>query len=151
MTMTAQATLIGRLAKDPEFKSYNNGATKILKITIITNKAIKRGTEWVEQSNTFYADIFGPLAEVLYNNKTLQKGDLVKLDCEIYNTSYEKDGKTIYSNNFKVYDFTRLARPQANRPQNQPSGLQDVPMEYYAQQAEPTGVYTGVVEDDAPF
>ena len=118
MSRTATCFFTGRLAKDPELmvrKRPDGTEFSILKLNIITNSARKVNGEWKEKSHGFFVDLFGPLANTLHQNKTLLKGDLVNLDCDIENNSYEKNGMTIYTNEFKLVDFTRLARAPSNR------------------------------------
>ena len=118
MSRTATCFFTGRLAKDPELivrKRTDGTEFSILKLNIITNSSRKVNGEWKEKSHGFFVDLFGPLANTLYQNKTLAKGDLVNLDCDIENSSYEKNGMTIYSNEFKLVDFTRLVRAPSNR------------------------------------
>ena len=55
--MAMQFTVIGRLAKDPEFKSVND--VKVLKLNVISNEKTKSGTEWRERSDGFYCDLYG--------------------------------------------------------------------------------------------
>ena len=118
MSRTATCFFTGRLAKDPELivRQRTDGTEfSILKLNIITNSSRKVNGEWKEKSHGFFVDLFGPLANTLYQNKTLAKGDLVNLDCDIENSSYEKNGMTIYTNEFKLVDFTRLVRAPSNR------------------------------------
>ena len=118
MSRTATCFFTGRLAKDPELivRQRTDGTEfSILKLNIITNSSRKVNGEWKEKSHGFFVDLFGPLAETLFQNKTLLKGDLVNLDCDIENNSYEKNGMTIYTNEFKLVDFTRLVRAPSNR------------------------------------
>ena len=118
MSRTATCFFTGRLAKDPELvvrKRPDGTEFSILKLNIITNSPRKVNGEWKEKSHGFFVDLFGPLANTLYQNRTLLKGDLVNLDCDIENSSYEKNGMTIYTNEFKLVDFTRLVRAPSNR------------------------------------
>ena len=160
MSRTATCFFTGRLAKDPELmvrKRPDGTEFSILKLNIITNSPRKVNGEWKEKSHGFFVDLFGPLANTLYQNKTLLKGDLVNLDCDIENNSYEKNGMTIYTNEFKLVDFTRLVRAPSNRTATANAN----PMAYadnYSMGPEHTNVpqtsaipNAGPIDQDCPF
>lgn len=115
-----QFTVIGRLAKDPEFKSV--GDVKILKLNVISNEKTKSGTEWKERSDGFYCDLYGPLGETMFNNQTFGKGDLVYIQGRIRNHSYVKNGTTIYRDVYIIDKVERLIsmKNQANRNTSHP-------------------------------
>ena len=150
MSRTATCFFTGRLAKDPELivrKRTDGTEFSILKLNIITNSSRKVNGEWKEKSHGFFVDLFGPLAETLYQNKTLLKGDLVNLDCDIENNSYEKNGMTIYTNEFKLVDFTRLVRAPSNRTATANAN----PMAYVDQTDVPVGFMTANVPNAGPI
>ena len=156
MSRTATCFFTGRLAKDPELivrQRADGTEFSILKLNIITNSSRKVDGEWKEKSHGFFVDLFGPLANTLYQNKTLLKGDLVNLDCDIENNSYEKNGMTIYTNEFKLVDFTRLVRAPSNRTATANAN----PMAYADQTDIPVGFTNAVIpnagpiDDDCPF
>ena len=162
MSRTATCFFTGRLAKDPELivrQRADGTSFSILKINIITNSPRKVNGEWKEKSHGFFVDLFGPLAETLFQNKTLLKGDLVNLDCDIENNSYEKNGMTIYTNEFKLVDFTRLVRAPSNKTATATANAN--PMAY-ADDYSSTPVFAGIpqntvvpspspVDQDCPF
>ena len=115
-----QFTVIGRLAKDPEFKSVND--VKVLKLNVISNEKTKSGTEWKERSDGFYCDLYGPLGETMFNNQTFGKGDLVYIQGRIRNHSYVKNGATIYRDVYIIDKVERLIsmKNQANRNTSHP-------------------------------
>ena len=115
-----QFTVIGRLAKDPEFKSAND--VKVLKLNVISNEKTKSGTEWKERSDGFYCDLYGPLGETMFNNQTFGKGDLVYIQGRIRNHSYVKNGATVYRDVYIIDKVERLIsmKNQANRNTSYP-------------------------------
>ena len=118
--MAMQFTVIGRLAKDPEFKSVND--VKVLKLNVISNEKTKVGTEWKERSDGFYCDLYGPLGETMFNNQTFGKGDLVYIQGRIRNHSYVKNGTTVYRDVYIIDKVERLIsmKNQANRNTSHP-------------------------------
>lgn len=118
--MAMQFSVIGRLAKDPEFKSV--GDVKVLKLNVISNEKTKSGTEWKERSDGFYCDLYGPLGETMFNNQTFGKGDLVYIQGRIRNHSYVKNGTTIYRDVYIIDKVERLIsmKNQANRNTSHP-------------------------------
>lgn len=118
--MAMQFTVIGRLAKDPEFKSVND--VKVLKLNVISNEKTKSGTEWKERSDGFYCDLYGPLGETMFNNQTFGKGDLVYIQGRIRNHSYVKNGTTFYRDVYIIDKIERLIsmKNQANRNNSHP-------------------------------
>ena len=118
--MAMQFSVIGRLAKDPEFKSV--GDVKVLKLNVISNEKTKSGTEWKERSDGFYCDLYGPLGETMFNNQTFGKGDLVYIQGRIRNHSYVKNGTTVYRDVYIIDKVERLIsmKNQANRNTSHP-------------------------------
>lgn len=58
------ATLIGHLTRDAELK-YTPGGMAIGNISIAINRRVKKGQDWVDESNFFDVVIFGKQAESL--------------------------------------------------------------------------------------
>lgn len=58
------ATLIGRLTRDEDLK-YTSGGMAIGTISLAINRKVKKGQEWVDESNFFDVVIFGKQAESL--------------------------------------------------------------------------------------
>lgn len=69
------ATLIGRLTRDEELKYTPSGAA-VGNISIAINRKVKKGQEWVDESNFFDVVFFGKQAEnlKLYLTKGKQVG-----------------------------------------------------------------------------
>ena len=67
-------TLIGRLTRDEELK-YTPGGMAIGNISVAINRKVKKGQEWVDESNFFDVIIFGKQAENL--KQYLTKGKQV--------------------------------------------------------------------------
>ena len=88
-------TFMGRLGADPEHKSFQNGEG-VARLRIAVSKKVKdqEVTTWV----TAYA--YSPFDQIA--QKYLRKGNRVLIAAEYGQRSYEKDGVTQYSHEFKV-------------------------------------------------
>ena len=88
-------TFMGRLGADPEHKQFQNGEG-VARLRIAVSKKIKEQevTTWV----TAYA--YSPFDQIA--QKYLRKGNRVLIAAEYSQRSYEKDGQTQYSHEFRV-------------------------------------------------
>ena len=88
-------TFMGRLGADPEHKSFQNGEG-VARLRIAVSKKVKEHevTTWV----TAYA--YSPFDQIA--QKYLRKGNRVLIAAEYSQRSYEKDGQTQYSHEFRV-------------------------------------------------
>lgn len=68
---------IGHLTRDEELK-YTPGGMAIGNISIAVNRRVKKGQEWVDESNYFDVVIFGKQAESL--QRFLTKGKQIAVD-----------------------------------------------------------------------
>ena len=68
---------IGHLTRDEELK-YTPGGMAIGTISIAVNRRVKKGQEWVDESNYFDVVIFGKQAESL--QRFLTKGKQIAVD-----------------------------------------------------------------------
>ena len=85
------ATISGRLTRDPELK-YTSGGTATLTLSL-ANEWSKKGAsgEWEKQTNFFDVKVWGKIAEWL--SKDLTKGTLVSVQGELRQERWEKDGQ----------------------------------------------------------
>ena len=68
---------IGHLTRDEDL-SYTAGGMAIGKVSLAVNRRVKKGQEWVDESNYFDVVIFGKQAESL--QKFLTKGKQIAVD-----------------------------------------------------------------------
>jgi len=81
--------LCGNVGKDPEIKDA--GTTKIVNLPVATTSRIKKGEEWVDNTQWHNVVFWGKSAE--YVAKTALKGDVITVDGEINYRKYTaKDG-----------------------------------------------------------
>lgn len=90
-----RVTLFGRLGNDPDFKLVGNG-TGLLKLRLATSEKIKRGDEWVEETEWHSVTMWGKRAEALA--KHLKKGGKVLIEGRLKTSEYDdRDGNKRYS------------------------------------------------------
>jgi single-strand DNA-binding protein len=94
--MINKVVLIGRLGKDPEVRSLENGAT-VARITVATSDAYKdKEGNWQEQ--TEWHDVVGWRDLANRMEKQLKKGSLVYIEGKLTHRKWEdKDGNTRYT------------------------------------------------------
>ena len=81
--------LCGNVGKDPEIKDA--GTTKIVNLPVATTSRIKKGEEWVDNTQWHNVVFWGKSAE--YVAKTALKGDVITVSGEINYREYtNKDG-----------------------------------------------------------
>jgi single-strand DNA-binding protein len=95
MSGVNKVTILGRLGKDPEMKSFNNG-NSVANFSIATSEEWKDKTTGEKKSNTEWHNIvaYTPFAEIV--SKYLNKGDQVYIEGKLKTRSWEKDGVTRY-------------------------------------------------------
>lgn len=93
--MLNDVNLIGRVGKDPEFKTINN--ITIAKFALATSKKFfdKKTNQKKEQTEWHNIVVFGKLAELV--NKYCSKGRLIYVKGEIKYSNYDnKEGQKCY-------------------------------------------------------
>jgi single-strand DNA-binding protein len=90
--------LVARLTKDPELKHGSNGKA-ICKISVAVQRDYK-GADGKYQSDFFNLTAFEKKAEIIASY--LRKGSKALFDCTVQNNNYEKEGKTVYNNEFYI-------------------------------------------------
>lgn len=97
-----KAILIGRLGKDPEFKTIGSKETPMAKFSIATNS---RG-----QSEWHNIVVWGKAAEIC--DKYLKKGAQISLDGEIKTNSWESEGVKKYMTEIHTYNINMLGKSE---------------------------------------
>ncbi len=94
--MVNKVILIGRLGRDPEFRSTPSG-TNVAKFSLATDRNWRNNDgEWQQETEWHRIVVFGKRAEFVRNN--LAKGRLVYVEGRIHYDSYtDKDGIKKYT------------------------------------------------------
>lgn len=89
--MSAQITLTGRIANDPEMRFTQSG-TAITRFTVATSRRRKNGDQWEDVDTTFWTcTAWDQLAEQVMEH--LKKGQAVVVSGQAYQANWEKDGE----------------------------------------------------------
>ncbi len=121
--------LIGRIGKDPDIFTFENGNKK-LSFTVATNESYKdRSGQWVEQTEWHNVVGYGYLPD-----KNLIKGDLVYVEGKIKTRKWQdKDGNDRYTTEIvadKINVLLKAGSSDSNAPANNANAgaaPQDVP------------------------
>lgn len=88
--MINKVELIGRVGRDPEYKTFKNGS--VLNVALATNKSVRnKDGEYEDRTEWHDVQIWGKKAENLSDK--IKKGDLLRIEGEItYNEYEDKNG-----------------------------------------------------------
>ncbi len=116
--MINNVQLIGRLGKDPETRTAQNGTT-ITKFTVATSEKYKdkQSGEMKEVTEWNNCVTFGKLADI--SGQYLTKGKLVYVSGKLKTDKYEKDGTTRYFTNIVVNEMKMLGGKSDGAQSNQ--------------------------------
>lgn len=111
--MLNSVQIIGRVGKEPELRSAGN--TNIANLSIgVTKKWTKDGQKQ-EKTAWIPVTFFGKTVEVIQNY--VKKGDLLYVEGEWDNSSYDKDGETRYVTKLVGNKLTMLGSGQKQETQ----------------------------------
>lgn len=94
--MINKVQLLGRVGKDPETRSFDNG--DVTSFSVATSKSYRKNDEWIEQTEWHNINAWGKLSE---KAATIKKGDLVWVEGELSTRKYDKEGQTHYNTSIK--------------------------------------------------
>lgn len=114
---------IGRLTKDVDLR-YSQAGTAVARFSIAINRPFKNqnGEQEVDFINCI---AFGKRAETIA--QYVKKGHRIGITGSVQTGSYEKEGRTIYTTDINVSDFTFLEsrqQPKQQRIDNMNKNLQ---------------------------
>ncbi|MFE8919336.1 single-stranded DNA-binding protein [Staphylococcus pasteuri] len=114
--MLNRVVLVGRLTKDPEFRTTPNGVS-VATFTLAVNRNFKN-KNGEQQADFINVVVFRQQAENV--NNYLKKGNLAGVDGRIQSRSYEnKDGQRVYVTEV-LADSVQFLEPKNNQSNNQP-------------------------------
>jgi single-strand DNA-binding protein len=147
MTGLNKVLLIGRIGKDPDIFTFENGNKK-MSLTVATNENYRdrNSNEWIEQTEWHNVVGYGYLPE-----KNLVKGDLVYVEGKIKTRKWQdKDGNDRYT--------TEIVAEKINLLMKAGAGSQDYNKQPNTPQASPEEIKKGLSNDstantdnDLPF
>ncbi|MEJ7419781.1 single-stranded DNA-binding protein [Staphylococcus warneri] len=113
--MLNRVVLVGRLTKDPEFRTTQNGVS-VATFTLAVNRSFKN-KNGEQQADFINVVVFRQQAEKV--NNYLSKGNLAGVDGRIQSRSYEnKEGQRIYVTEV-LADSVQFLEPKSNQSNNQ--------------------------------
>lgn len=114
--MINRVVLVGRLTKDPEFRTAQNGVS-VATFTLEVNRNFKN-KNGEQQADFINVVVFRQQAENV--NNYLSKGNLAGVDGRIQSRSYEnKEGQRVYVTEV-LADSVQFLEPKNNQSNNQP-------------------------------
>jgi single-strand DNA-binding protein len=119
MSGVNKVILIGRLGKDPEIRTFENGGM-IANFTMATSETYKDRTTGEKKEITEWHNISigrPQLAEVA--QKYLHKGDMLYVEGKLRTRSWEKEGQTRYITEVLVDNFTMLSPKKTGSAPNE--------------------------------
>lgn len=122
--MLNRVVLVGRLTKDPEFRTTQNGVN-VATFTLAVNRNFKN-KNGEQQADFINVVVFRQQAENV--NNYLSKGNLAGVDGRIQSRSYEnKEGQRVYVTEV-VADSVQFLEPKnSNQQNNQPQQQRQAP------------------------
>lgn len=127
--------LIGRLGADPEIR-YTNEGTAVANFRLATNRPVKRGDQWEEETDWHRVVVWGRQAEVC--SQYLGKGRLVFVEGALRTRSWEdQDGNKRWVTEVHAKDVQML---------DSKGDRQDAPVSDLEPPLPPV-----IDEDDVPF
>lgn len=154
--MSAKGIFVGRIASlnYEEVNTRNGGVTPKLTIQIITDDSYKDNSgNWVEKSSSFFLTDWGPRAQKINENNTLEKGFGLYAECKLTTNAVTKNGNTQYYSDISLQDFQITSRPKSwhDRRNNSPaSNTQQLP-QATQQGVLPINPNDQPSDDDIPF
>lgn len=113
--MLNRVVLVGRLTKDPEFRTTQNGVS-VATFTLAVNRNFKN-KNGEQQADFINVVVFRQQAENV--NNYLTKGNLAGVDGRIQSRSYEnKEGQRVYVTEV-LADSVQFLEPKNNQSNNQ--------------------------------
>ena len=112
-----RAIISGNLGQKPEVRQANSG-TAVCNFSVATNHRVKKGDEWVDQTDWHRIVVFGKQAENC--EKYLDKGSKVIVEGRIQNRSYDdKEGNQRKTTEIVANNVEFLTRPENGVSQQQ--------------------------------
>lgn len=138
-----KVVIVGRLTKDcgadqDSFKYLQNG-TCVAKVSIATNRSVKRGDQWVEDVSYFDVTIWGKTAENL--KPYLTRGKQIAVDgflkqerWQDQQTGAQRSRITVIAENVQLLGGKDNSQPQQNNNEQNYGGFRPRPQPQYETQ-----------------
>ncbi|MDR1926945.1 MAG: single-stranded DNA-binding protein [Endomicrobium sp.] len=121
--MKNQVSLIGRLGKDPELVTFENGG-KIVNLSIAVDDSYKKDGEKIKQSYWINLVGNGNVADVI--TKYFVKGDQIAVTGKLKVRDYEKDGEKRFVTEVVIQSVVFEASITAHKAATEESSNEEV-------------------------
>lgn len=145
--MINKVTLIGRVGKDPEFRT-TAGGTAMAKFSLATTETRKdKDGQKIEETSWHRCIAWSGLAEIIRDY--VHKGSLLYVEGRISYGSYDKDGTKVYTTDIVVNELKMLGGKDKGESSSgsAPQPANDPP----ARREPAAGTGGGFEDDDLPF
>ena len=99
----------GRLVRNPEIKQIKNGSL-MASFTLAVRRTYKDKETGAYGADFLEFKAFDATANVI--DAYFTKGSLIEIEASVSNNNYQKDGKTVYKNDFVANRVNILHQPQ---------------------------------------
>lgn len=129
--MVNKVILVGNAGADPEVRTVGEGdrPAKVARLRMATTKSFKKSDGERASETTWHTVTFWRgLADVV--GTYVKKGQMLYVEGEIKNGSYEKDGVTVYTTEIVASDMKMLgSKPagESGKEEAQEGGTDDLP------------------------
>ena len=152
MASLNKVILIGRLGKDPEITTFDNGNRKISATLATSERYRDRDNNWVEQTDWHNLVVWGNLAnDIAEGRRNYAKGDLMYVEGKLKTRQYtDQQGIVRYVTEVNAEKMMQLApaRPATQSSYGQPYAPAPEPAPGYVPQNNPNLPEEG---NDLPF
>ena len=126
MASLKKVILIGRLGKDPEITTFENGNKKVTTILATSERYRDRDQNWIEQTDWHNIVVWGNLAnDIADGRRNYSKGDMMYVEGKLRTRQYtDQQGLVRYVTEIIVDKLMQLApaRPASQSSYGQPYG-----------------------------
>lgn len=141
--MVNKVILVGRLGKDPEIRSFENGA-KVANFSLATSESYKKDNEKVEKTEWHNVSLWRGLADVA--ERFLKKGDMIYVEGKLRTRAWDdNNGNKRYTTEVMADNMTMLGKKGDNQDSPAPNNAPQNTQNESNMSAEPQG------DDDLPF
>lgn len=122
MSSVNKTILLGRVGKDPESRTLENGST-VANFSMATSETYKDKNTGEKKEVTEWHNIvaWGKVGEIAA--KYLKKGSQVYVEGKLRTRSYEKDSITRYVTEVRIDELTLLGNPGQAQTNPEPAGV----------------------------
>lgn len=134
---------VGRLVADPDVKVLSSKNTLVkFRLAVSNDYYDKESEAWVNQSDFFDFVLWGDRSASFADR--VGKGDKILVEWRPRNNNYEKDGSTVYNNDFVVSSFQVIERKSSGASVSSTTSRPPAPKSPPSRPAD-------FDEEDAPF